>query len=459
MLGWRTTKTRRSVCKEQTESHATMKAIVTAAFVIGLLISSTYSQDGQSRLSPAEINSLVSINAGAGTSGVSGIQTRTLKGDATKSGLYTIQLTIPANVKIQAHTHPDDRVATVVSGTWYIGYGAKFDETKLKPLAPGSFYTEPPGVEHFAMTGKDPVVLQISGNGPTGTEYVDAVSPASKPKYDSQFANVNGAKIHYLRYGTGKTPLVLVHGFGEDSRMWLPLFEDLGKDYTIIAPDLRGLGESSKEKSGYDKKTAAVDIHELVKSLGFKDIYLVGHDIGMMVTYAYAAQFPNEVKKLVLMDAPIPGIGEMWPGIYTNPALWHFHFGTSPIALELVRGREQIYLEHVWRSFGGDLEKFTEKEKQMFAQSYALPGAMRSAFEYFNAFEPQDAADNRNFSKTKLPMPLLVIEGEKGMNGVLAMQAALIADNVKAVKYHSGHWLMEEKPAEVLAELKNFFGN
>src|SRR6195256_5263625 len=289
-----------------------MKTLFKTALIIVAITSLVYAQEGQVRLSSSEINSLKGVNAGAGTSGVSGIQTRTLKGDATTSGIYTIQLTIPANVRIQAHTHPDDRVATVISGTWYIGYGAKFDEAKLKPLTAGSFYTEPPSVAHFAKTGNEPVVLQITGNGPTGTEYVRAGSASvpAKPNYDSLFANVNGVRIHYLKSGSGKTPLVLIHGFGDDARMWLPLFMDLGKDYTIIAPDLRGLGQSSREKTGYDKKTAAVDIHQLVKSLGYQDIYLVGHDIGMMVAYAYAAQFPSEVKRLALLDAPIPGVGD-----------------------------------------------------------------------------------------------------------------------------------------------------
>ncbi len=145
-----------------------MKILFTTALIIAAVTSLVHAQE-ELRLSPSDINALTSVNAGAGTSGVSGIQTRTLKGDATKSGIYTIQLTIPANVRIQAHTHPDDRVATVISGTWYIGYGAKFDDAKLKPLTAGSFYTEPPSVAHFAKTGNEPVVLQITGNGPTGT--------------------------------------------------------------------------------------------------------------------------------------------------------------------------------------------------------------------------------------------------------------------------------------------------
>lgn len=438
-----------------------MKILFNSTLMVLAVACLAHAQEGRVRYSPSEIRALSSTNAGAGTSGVNGIQTRTLKGDATKPGIYTIQLTIPSNVRIQAHTHPDDRVATVISGTWYIGYGAQFDEAKLKPLTAGSFYTEPPGVEHFAKTGSDPVVLQITGNGPTGTEYVETASKgvAAKASYESLFANVNGIRVHYLKTGNGKTPLVLIHGFGDDARMWIPLFADFSNDYTIIAPDLRGLGQSSREKTGYDKKTAAVDIHELVKSLGYKEIYLVGHDIGMMVAYAYAAQFPSEVKKLALMDAPIPGVGDIWEKVYTNPALWHFHFVNSPTALELVNGRERVFLEHVWQSFGGDLAKFKEEEKRMYAQSYAQPGVMRDAFEYFKAFEPTDASDNRNFAKTKLPMLLLVIEGDKGMNGVLAIQAAVISDHVKAIKFSSGHWLMEEKPAEVSAALKEFFGN
>src|SRR6267142_3243995 len=196
-----------------------MKILFKIALIIAAVTSLVHAQE-ELRLSPSDINALTSVNAGAGTSGVNGIQTRTLKGDASKSGLYMIQLTIPANVRIQAHTHPDDRVATVISGTWYIGYGAKFDVAKLKLLTAGSFYTEPPSVAHFAKTGNEPVVLQITGNGPTGTEYIEAGAAGVpvKPDYDSLFASVNGVRLHYLKSGNGKTPLVLIHGFGDDAR-------------------------------------------------------------------------------------------------------------------------------------------------------------------------------------------------------------------------------------------------
>lgn len=281
---------------------------------------------------------------------------------------------------------------------------------------------------------------------------------AQSNKYQSQTANVNGVKIHYLKAGTGKRPLVLIHGFGDTSHMWVPLFDEFGKDFTIIAPDMRGLGDSSRPATGYDKKTLAVDIHELVKSLGYQKIDLVGHDIGLMVAYAYAAQYPNEVEKLALLEAPIPGIGDVWEKIYTTPALWHFHFVNSPIALELVKGRERLFLEHFWQTLSPHPETFTEADRQIYAKAYAQEGAMRAAFEMFKLFNTQDAADNRQFAALKLPMPVLTIEGDKAMGGALEIQAKLVADNVTSIKFaDTGHWLMEQRPAETKAALKKFF--
>lgn len=284
-----------------------------------------------------------------------------------------------------------------------------------------------------------------------------AVSAQTK-NYQSKTADVNGVKIHYLKAGTGKTPLVLIHGFGDTSHMWIPIFDELGKDFTIIAPDMRGLGDSSRPSSGYDKKTLATDIHELVKSLGYQKIYLVGHDIGLMVAYSYAAQFPIEVEKLALLEAPIPGIGDIWEKIYTTPALWHFHYVNSPIALDLVKGRERIFLEHFWQTLSPHPETFSEADRQIYAKSYARDGAMRAAFEMFKNFNTQDAEDNRKFAVNKLPMPVLTIEGDKAMGGALAIQAKLVAGNVTSITFaDTGHWLMEQRPTETKAELKKFF--
>jgi pimeloyl-ACP methyl ester carboxylesterase len=281
-----------------------------------------------------------------------------------------------------------------------------------------------------------------------------------KENYESLTGNANRVKIHYLKSGTGKKVLVLIHGFGDTSHMWVPLFDEFGKDYTIIAPDMSGLGESSRPETGYDKKTIANDIHELVRSLGYQQVNVVGHDIGLMVAYAYAAQYSNEVEKLALLEAPIPGIGDIWEKVYTTPALWHFHFVNSPIALDLVKGRERIFLEHFWQTLSPHPETFSEADRQIYAQSYAQDGAMRAAFEMFKLFNTQDADDNRKFATNKLKMPLLTIEGDKAMGGALAIQAKLVAENVQSITLpDTGHWLMEQRPAEVKSELKKFLGN
>jgi pimeloyl-ACP methyl ester carboxylesterase len=279
-------------------------------------------------------------------------------------------------------------------------------------------------------------------------------------KYESKLEELSGVKIHYLRAGTGKQALVLIHGFGDTSHMWIPLFDEFGKEYTIIAPDMRGLGDSSRPSDGYDKKTIAGDIHELVKSLGYQKIHLVGHDIGLMVAYAYAAQYPNEVEKLVLLEAPIPGIGDIWQKIYTTPGLWHFHFVFSPIALELVRERERLFLEHFWQTLSPHPETFSEADRRLYATAYAQEGAMRAAFEMFKAFDTKDAEDNREFALNKLPMPVLTIEGDKAMGGALEVQAKLVASNVTSITLKdTGHWLMEQRPAEIRAELKRFLAS
>src|SRR5436309_3847835 len=283
---------------------------------------------------------------------------------------------------------------------------------------------------------------------------------AQTTAYQSRTADLGNVKIHYLKAGAVKNTLVLIHGFGDTSHMWIPLFDEFGKDYTVIAADMRGFGESSRPAAGYDKKTIAADIHELVKSLGYDKINLVGHDIGLMVAYAYAAQYPSEIEKLALLEAPIPGIGDIWQKIYTTPALWHFHFVNSPIALELVKGRERIFLEHFWQTLSPHPETFSEADRRIYAKAYAQEGAMRAAFEMFKSFDTQDATDNRKFALTKLPMPVLTIEGDKAMGGALEIQAKIVANNVTSIILRdTGHWLMEQRPEELKAELKKFFDN
>jgi len=279
--------------------------------------------------------------------------------------------------------------------------------------------------------------------------------PADPPSnFKHQTAKVNGVNIHYVIGGEGE-PLVLVHGFGQNWYMWNRLLPELSKHFTVIAPDLRGVGESDKPAEGYDKKTMATDIHELVKSLGYKSINLVGHDIGLMVAYAYAAQFPGEVKKLALLDALLPGIEPVWKQISTT--VWHFGFFARPIAGDLVAGQEGEFLNDFWPQVGYVKDPFTKQETDEFIRAYATKGSTTGSFHWFGEF-PQDVKDNHEFMKTKLQMPLLAMGGEYFSAPFLADHSKLVASNVSEVKIMgSGHWVVQEQTEQVQKGLMDFF--
>ncbi len=269
-----------------------------------------------------------------------------------------------------------------------------------------------------------------------------------------RFAEVNGVRLRYLIDGKG-SPVVLLHGYTQTGHMWHPIMPALAERHTVIVPDLRGAGGSAKPESGYDKKNMAVDIHELTSSLGFDRVSIVGHDIGLMVAYAYAAQFSQATGRVVLMDAFLPGIGN-WKDVWLLRDMWHFHFyGDVPLAL--VKGRERTYFEHFWNDFAADPKhSVPEADRRIYAKAYAQPGGMRAGFEYFKAFS-QDASDFEQFSKTKLSMPVLVLTGEKASGKFLIEQARLAAKDVKGgVIDGSGHWLMEEAPGQVIPQLVAF---
>jgi pimeloyl-ACP methyl ester carboxylesterase len=271
---------------------------------------------------------------------------------------------------------------------------------------------------------------------------------------ESRFATANGVKLHYLYAGNGP-PVILLHGYAETSHMWLPLIATLSKTNTVIAPDLRGAGKSEKPEGGYTKKALAQDIHALAQSLGVKRAKVVGHDIGLMVAYAYAAQYPDEVERIVLMDAFLPGVGN-WKDVWLLRDLWHFHF-TGEVPLKLVAGRERIYFEHFWNDFAADkTHSIPEADRRFYAASYAQPGGMRAGFEYFKVF-PQDAVDFAALATKKLEMPMLVLTGEKASGTFLIEQGRLVANNVQGtVVKGSGHWLMEEARQDVVPALTAF---
>jgi pimeloyl-ACP methyl ester carboxylesterase len=279
-------------------------------------------------------------------------------------------------------------------------------------------------------------------------------TPHAPEAPQSRFANVNGVRLHYLVAGSGD-PVVLLHGYAETSHMWRPLIAKLASSHSVIAPDLRGAGQSSSPAGGYTKTEMAQDIHALTHKLGHERIRIVGHDIGLMVAYAFAAQYATEVDRIALMDAFLPGIGA-WRDVWLMRDLWHFHFyGKTPLAL--VHGRERIYLEHFWNDFAADARhSVPERDRRIYAKDYARPGHMRAGFEYFRAFE-KDAQDFAGFAKKPLPMPMLVLTGEKASGAGLIQQARLVAKNVEGVIIRgSGHWMMEEAPDQVIPKLLEF---
>jgi len=272
--------------------------------------------------------------------------------------------------------------------------------------------------------------------------------------FRSQRIPTDGATI-YVRVGGAGPAVVLLHGYGETGDMWAPLAAQLAREHTVVVPDLRGLGLSSRPTGGYDKKTQGRDVAQVLDALKIARASVVAHDIGNMVAYAFAAQYPDRVVRLVVMDAPLPGIGP-WDEIVRSHALWHFSFG-GPDAERLVAGRERIYLDRFWNEFSADPKKFSEASRAHYAALYARPGAMHAGFAQFAAFD-QDARDNQAFANAaKLTMPVLAIGGEKSFGPTMAVVMRAAATDVREVVIpNSGHWLMEEQPTATMAAVRAF---
>jgi pimeloyl-ACP methyl ester carboxylesterase len=267
-------------------------------------------------------------------------------------------------------------------------------------------------------------------------------------------AKIGSVQLHYLTAGKGPAVLLL-HGYAETSRMWRPLIPKLAEKFTVIAPDLPGIGDSSIPSDKIDMISAAERIHTLVRSLSVEKARVVGHDIGLMVAYAYAAKFPNEIDRLTLMDAFLPGVPG-WEPIYNSPNVWHFRFnGEYPE--KLVQGRERTYFEYFWNVFAANKNhSIPEPDRKAYTEAYAKPGRMRAAWAYFASW-PQLAKDFEQFSQTKLTMPVLSIGGDQSLGKELGEQAKLVAANATVIVLpNAGHWILEEKPKETTDALMNF---
>ena len=281
-----------------------------------------------------------------------------------------------------------------------------------------------------------------------------ACAETSDKNIVSRTAKIDNVELHYLTAGHGPA-VILLHGYAETSRMWRPIIPLLAEKFTVIAPDLPGIGDSSIPADKIDMLSAANRIHTLVRSLGIEKARVVGHDIGLMVAYAYATQFPAETEKLVVMDAFLPGVPG-WEPIYNAPNIWHFRFnGEYPEAL--VKGRERTYFEYFWNVFAADKARsIPEADRKAYTEAYSRPGRMRAAWAYFASW-PQLAKDFSQLSQTKLTMPVLSIGGEKSLGNELAAQMTLVATDVTVVVLpNTGHWILEERPKETTDALVKF---
>ena len=272
--------------------------------------------------------------------------------------------------------------------------------------------------------------------------------------FHNEKIKTDGATIH-VRVGGNGPAVVMLHGFGDTGDMWAPVAANLVHEHAVVVPDLRGMGLSSHPEGGYDKKAQAGNIAQILDKLKIKKADLVTHDIGNMVGYALAAQFPERVTSWVIIDAPLPGIGP-WEEIIRSPALWHFNF-RGPDVERLVKGRERIYLDRFWNELSANRKAIDEKTRRHYARLYARPGAMHSAFNQFEAFT-QDATDNKAFlAKGKLTMPILALGGDHSFGTQMADIMRLVATNVTAgVITDSGHWVMEEQSKQTTAAIVNF---
>ena len=280
------------------------------------------------------------------------------------------------------------------------------------------------------------------------------VSVRAGENSNARDAKIGNMQLHYLTAGNAPATVILLHGFAETSRMWRPIVPLLAQKFTVIAPDLPGIGDSSIPEK-VDMLDAARKIHELARSLNIEKARVVGHDIGLMVAYAYAAQFPNETEKLAVMDAFLPGVPG-WEAIYNAPNIWHFRFnGEYPE--KLVQGRERIYFEYFWNVLAADkTHSIPEPDRKAYTEAYSKPGRTRAAWKYFASW-PQLAKDFAQLSQVKLTMPVLAIGGEKSLGNELGAQMKLVGDNVEVVVLpNTGHWILEERPKETTEALVKF---
>jgi pimeloyl-ACP methyl ester carboxylesterase len=278
--------------------------------------------------------------------------------------------------------------------------------------------------------------------------------------FSHHMASVNGIQLHYVIGGQGD-PIVLLHGWPETWYEWRHIIPELiANNYTVIAPDMRGLGDSEKPLTGYDKKTIAEDIYQLVKKLGYGKIYIVAHDWGGPVAYSYAAAHPEDVRKMIMLDTLLPGFGYEEAGNFSPNGLWHFSFhAVRDLPEKLIDGKEDVYLNWFYDYGSYNQSAITTDNRQEYIKQYSKPGAMRVGFEYYRSvFE--DIKQNKEYGKEKLEIPILTIGGEAAIGNFTTTSFQKVASNVTGITLpNTGHFIPEERPNFVTKQILKFFGN
>jgi len=283
-------------------------------------------------------------------------------------------------------------------------------------------------------------------------------SEIDESKFVHHTVTLDAVRLHYVTCGSGD-PVVLLHGWPQTWYEWRRIMPALAARFTVIAPDMRGLGDSSKPATGYDKRTVASDIHQLVRKLGFEKIFLVGHDWGGPVAYAYACAHPQDVRKLVILDVTIPGEGwEKIPQVTRRGGIWHLAFhNVRDLPEALVTGRERTYLSWFYRLAAYNPTAISAAEIDEYVRCYSAAGGMRAGFEYYRAIF-DDIDHNKENAKTKLKMPVLALGGERGFGQVPLRSMKALAENVRGgVVERCGHWIAEERPDYLIDQLLTFF--
>ena len=283
--------------------------------------------------------------------------------------------------------------------------------------------------------------------------------PGSTLPWSHHRVEIDGMRQHYLLAGAGE-PVVLLHGFPETSHAWRKIIPALSEHYLVVAPDLRGCGDTDRPSSGYDKRTVAADVHRLIQHLKLGPISLVSHDVGMMVGYAFASAYPAEVRRLVLMEAALPGLGlEKLYDAIKYPRMYHLPLFDAPngLAEALITGREKMFVSHFMRQQTYDPTGPDEEALEEYARRLAAPGALHAGIEYFRS-HTLDAEHNREHAKTKLPMPVLTVGGTASFGANLEPEIRPLVENLRSVMIDGcGHYLAEEQPERVIEELLRFF--